>query len=161
MVDRNALSDFVSANLRLLYKFMARYQVDEEYYSTLVVRFIRTAERYLSEEKLQKYEFSTIAWLNLRSELYEIYRKENLRAPLVPLSDLDGVAAKSYELGLGELQQILEENLTDKQFATLIRRFSGHSNKEIAEQDSVSINSVEKRFIRIRKKLSKLLEELH
>ena len=160
MDDQNSLNDFVTANLRLLYKFMMRYQVDEEYFSALVVRFIRTAERYLSEDKLQRYEFSTIAWLNLRSELYEIYRRTRSRAPPIMLEDLADFADETCRIDLNELDELLEKSLTECQLHSLRLRLSGYSNADIAERDRVSRRAIERRFERIRQKVNELMKEL-
>ena len=160
MDNRNALNDFVTVNLRLLYKFMMRYQVDEEYFSVLVVRFIRTAERYLSDNKLQQYEFSTIVWLNLRSELYEIYRRSRSRAPSMVLEDLADFADETCHIDLNEFDELLEKALTECQLRSLRLRLSGYSNAEIADSDNVSRRAIERRFERIRQKVEELMKGL-
>ena len=160
MDEQNTLNDFITANLPLLYKFMARYQVDEEHLSILIIRFVRAAERYLTEEQLQRYEFSTIAWLNLRSELYEIYRKSRSRAPPVMLEDLTNLDDESCRIDLNELDELLERTLTECQLRALKLRLSGYSNAEIANRDNVSRRAIERRFERIRQKVDELMKEL-
>ena len=158
MDNRNALNDFVTANLRLLYKFMERHDVDEEYLSVLMIRFIRVAERYMSEDQLQRYEFSTIVWLNLRSELYEIYRKSRSRAPSLAIEDLTTFGDESAGIEWSELDELLRRSLTECQFRALKLRLSGYSNAEIASKEHVSSRAIERRFERIRKKIDKLMK---
>ena len=158
MDNRNALNDFVTANLRLLYKFMERHQVDEEYLSVLMIRFIRVAERYMSEDQLQRYEFSTIVWLNLRSELYEIYRKSRSRSPSLAIEDLTNFGDESDGIEWSELDELLRRSLTECQFRALKLRLSGYSNAEIASKEHVSSRAIERRFERIRKKIDKLMK---
>ena len=160
MEHRKTRNEFVVSHLRILYKFMVVYQVEEEHFSPLSIRFIRTAERYLNEESLKVYAFSTIAWMNLRSELFEIYRKDRSRGPPILLEDWDAIAEDSLDTIDHTLDDLLQDTLTDQQLRSLALRLEGYSNSEIAERDHVSLRAVERRFERIRRKVDELLESL-
>jgi len=160
MVDKNQLDAFIEENMKLLYAFMLRYQLDDDFYGPLAIRFLRVAERYLLDEKLRRYRFSTIVWMNLRSEMFEQFRKDQDEL-LAPISlRLNEFAYIQDSFSADELCSILEKTLTAKQREALCLRCKGYSNAEIAVQERITIKAVEARFARIRKKVSALLKEL-
>ena len=78
---------FVEQNMQLLKKFMFRYGLGTEHYGRLAVQFTQIAARYLREEQLRRFSFSTVAWMRLRTELSHIMREE-LRTPqLIPYEE--------------------------------------------------------------------------
>ncbi len=142
---------FIEENLSLLYKFSAHYRIGEEYNSRLALRFTRVAVSYLSNADLQKYRFSTIAWMHLRSELSHILR-ENLQEP--PMTSLDVVGDLAYhDSHEGLLWSQIEQQLTERQKQVLQLRIDGKSNIEIAEECGIGLKAVERLFWRIRKRL--------
>ena len=48
---------------------MAKHSLGDDYYDLLANRYLKVVVRYLSEEALRKYSFSTVVWYHLRSEL--------------------------------------------------------------------------------------------
>lgn len=73
---------FVEQNMKLLNQFIRRYGLGSEHYGRLALHFTQVTVRYLREEELRRFSFSTIAWMRLRTELSHIMREE-LRAPEV------------------------------------------------------------------------------
>ena len=60
---------FAAQNHGLLTCFMQSYDLDEELYGALSLRYLRAVHRYLTEPRLAQYRFSSVLWLNLRSVL--------------------------------------------------------------------------------------------
>lgn len=154
--DRN---QFLETNINLLHKFMADYYVPSEYYGPLSVRYIKIADRYLQENKLQQYAFSTVLWLNLRSELYELQRKAKADSSHLSLDDTSLHLNTLDDYSSIFLWSVLEKELTSVQLKTLQLRQAGKTNREIAALHKVGEKAVERRFSRIRKKLTNILSK--
>ena len=56
---------FADQNHGLLLKFLSDNELDEDYYSILVERYLKTVVKYLESEDLQEYAFSTVLWRKL------------------------------------------------------------------------------------------------
>ena len=125
---------FAEEHHGLLLDFMAKHSLGDDYYDLLAIRYLKVVVRYLSEEALRKYSFSTVVWYHLRSEL------SNYAPEIAPIDD--------------GLWRVIEDNLTYKQFEAIQFRNQGYTNREIAELCGVGRKAIEKRFARIRKILS-------
>ena len=53
---------FAEEHHGLLLDFMAKHSLGDDYYDLLANRYLRVVVRYLSEEALRKYSFSTVVW---------------------------------------------------------------------------------------------------
>ena len=150
---------FAADHHGILIAFMEKYQLDRDYYGDLAQRYLKTVIRYLNEDHLQQYSFSTVAWQHLRSELSNIARRLENEVHVLPLNADSQVYADYEEPIDSELWKCIEEVLTYKQVEVILLRNQGYSNREIAYQCGISRKAVEKRFARVRKILSKLLKE--
>ena len=56
---------FAEEHHGLLLDFMAKHSLGDDYYDLLANRYLKVVVRYLSEEALRKYSFSTVAWYHL------------------------------------------------------------------------------------------------
>lgn len=147
---------FADEHHRLLLSFMARHDLDADYYDRLALRYLHTVVRYLTESELQIYAFSTILWSHLRSELSNIMRDERQRFAETEVERASEWET-AYEHVVGtELWQRIEQELTYKQCEAVYLRNQGYRNREIAELCGVKPKAIEKRFGRIRKKLKKM-----
>lgn len=52
---------FAEEHHGLLLDFMAKHSLGDDYYDLLANRYLKVVVRYLSEEALRKYSFSTVA----------------------------------------------------------------------------------------------------
>lgn len=141
---------FADQNHGLLLKFLSDNELDEDYYSILVERYLKTVVKYLESEDLQEYAFSTVLWRNLRSELFN-YRRKVQDDLTECIYDDRGVPADEDRPLDSALWARIEEVLTRKQLETVMLRNQGFSNQEIGKACKVSKKAIEKRFQRIRK----------
>lgn len=150
---------FATEHHGILIAFMEKYQLDYDYYGDLAQRYLKTVVRYLNEENLQRYSFSTVAWHHLRSELSNIVRRLERKVHILPLETV-AEASTDDEVPIdSQLWNCIEQVLTYKQFEVIQLRNQGYTNREIASQCGISCKAVEKRFARVRKTMSKFLKE--
>ena len=76
---------FAEEHHGLLLDFMAKHSLGDDYYDLLANRYLKVVIRYLSEEALRKYSFSTVAWYHLRSELSNYARDQVGKPQEIPI----------------------------------------------------------------------------
>ncbi len=116
--------------------------------------YLKVVVRYLSEEALRKYSFSTLVWYHLRSELSNYARDQVGKPQEIPIEFYCEIPAPEIAPIDDGLWRVIEDNLTYKQFEAIQFRNQGYTNREIAELCGVGRKAIEKRFARIRKILS-------
>lgn len=144
--------EFAEKNHGLLLAFMDRHELGADCYDRLALRYLHTVVRYLTEETLRQYAFSTVLWYHLRSELSNILRQDRLRY-LEADYDQPPWDPTCEETINAVLWQHIERELTFKQCEAVYLRNQGYKNREIAELCGVRPKAIEKRFHRIRKKI--------
>lgn len=149
---------FAEENHGLIIDFMEKHSLDGDYYGLLAQRYLKVVVRYLTEEKLRKYKFSTVVWYHLRSELSNYAREEARRIQELSMELHGDVPAPTGEPFDNAMWKKIEEILTYKQFEVILLRNQGYNNREIAELCGVKRKAIEKRFARIRKILSDFKE---
>ena len=110
--------------------------------------------RYLTEEELRKYSFSTVVWYHLRSELSNYARDQFGKPQEIPIEFYCEIPAPEIAPIDDGIWRVIEDNLTYKQFEAIQFRNQGYTNREIADLCGVGRKAIEKRFARIRKILS-------
>ena len=149
---------FVEQNLKLLNQFMRRYSLGLEHYGRLALHFTQIAVRYLREEELRRFTFSTVAWMRLRTELSHIMREE-LRAPEVVSFDDQYYPEGREDEYESLLWHMISQLLTPRQQQVLRLRLDGKTNVEIADECGISRKAVEHLFARIRARMKKLIDD--
>ena len=145
---------FAEEHHGLLLDFMAKHSLGDDYYDLLANRYLKVVVRYLSEEALRKYSFSTVVWYHLRSELSNYARDQVGKPQEIPIEFYCEIPAPEIAPVDDGLWRVIEDNLTYKQFEAIQFRNQGYTNREIAELCGVGRKAIEKRFARIRKILS-------
>ncbi len=145
---------FAEEHHGLLLSFMAKYRLDGDCYDRLAIRYLRTVARYTTEESLRRYAFSTILWYHLRSELSDILRDNRRQPETVEIDQAPAVDTAYDHVIDAALWKQIEEELTFKQCEAVYLRNQGYKNREIAEMCGVRPKAIEKRFGRIRKRLT-------
>ncbi len=148
--------EFASEHHVLLIRFMQSYKLDDELYGALSLRYLKTVHRYLTEPALRKYKFSTIAWLNLRSQLSHELRKSRWFPLIIPLDDTKLPVLQKDDADCTEIWRELETNLTKRDLDLLFLHTRGDSYREIAAACDLTIRAVACRLYRLRKKIRKL-----
>ena len=146
---------FAAEHHGLLISFMRSYHLDDEMYGALSLRYLKTVHRYLSVPKLRRYKFSTILWLNLRSELSHELRKASRTPRVIPLEERSN-ASSVDDVGCDELWSAFERILTKRELEILHMRTQGWSYKEIAMKCNMTIKAVAGRLYRLRKRIRKM-----
>ena len=132
---------FAEEHHGLLLDFMAKHSLGDDYYDLLANRYLKAVVRYLSEEALRKYSFSTVVWYHLRSELSNYARDQVGKPQEIPIEFYCEIPAPEIAPIDDGLWRVVEDN-------------QGYTNREIAELCGVGRKAIEKRFARIRKILS-------
>ena len=118
-----------------MYKLNEHYQdsLGDDYYDLLANRYLKVVVRYLSEEALRKYSFSTLVWYHLRSELSNYARDQVGKPQEIPIEFYCEIPAPEIAPIDDGLWRVIEDNLTYKQFEAIQFRNQGYTNREIAE----------------------------
>lgn len=87
--------------------------------------FNQTDSRYLSEEALRKYSFSTLVWYHLRSELSNYARDQVGKLQEIPIEFYCDIPAPEIAPVDDGLWRVIEDNLTYKQFEAIQFRNQG------------------------------------
>lgn len=145
---------FADEHHGLLLSFMAKYQLEADCYDRLALRYLHAVVRYTTEESLRQYAFSTILWYHLRSELSNILRDNRRQPETVEIGQAPAVDTAYDHVIDAALWKQIEEELTFKQCEAVYLRNQGYKNREIAEMCGVRPKAIEKRFGRIRKRLT-------
>lgn len=148
---------FAEQHHGLLMAFIHRYGLDDECYGALSYRYLKTVRRYLEDEKLKQYAFSTILWYDLRSELSHIIRKDRSRPVIIPDENLSAEFSQLDDLSAVALWSVLESKLDEVQIELVRLRSFGKTNAEIASKMGISKKAVECRLYRIKKKIGELI----
>lgn len=71
---------FAAENHNLIYTYLwnRRLEVDD-YYDIAVFGYLRAVKRYLTEPRLRRYQFSTVAWHSMRQSVTSFHRAEERR----------------------------------------------------------------------------------
>lgn len=146
---------FAEKNVGLLFAFMRRYHLPEDYFGALAVAYVRFSGKFISEHEEYNYKFSTLLWKRLRSELSHIVRKEQVER-LISLTDgmREIIGQEDSYFEKEELNEI-RSLLTQKQAKVVLLRIEGYTNAQIASMIGVTERAIEKRFSRIRNTLKK------
>ena len=147
---------FAAENHGLLIRFMESYHLDEELYGSLSLRYLKTVHRYLTDPNMRRYRFSTILWLNLRSELSHELRRSSRMPVLFPLDEEHSSGVYDAANGTDELWQDLKRILSEQELELLRQRILGKSYSEIGRLLNLTKKAVDGRLYRLRKKIRKL-----
>jgi len=149
---------FVEQNMKLLNQFIRRYNLGTEHYGRLALQFTQIGVRYLREEELRRFSFSTVVWMRLRTELSHIMREE-LRAPQVISFEEQYYPEGREDEYESLLWHMICQLLTPRQQQVLRLRLDGKTNVEIADECGISRKAVEHLFARIRARMKKLIDD--
>lgn len=144
---------FAHAHYGLLLKFMGTHGLTDEEYGLMAERYVKTVKKYLETESLHQYQFSTILWYRLRSELYKQRKKTQKCAGDFSLDNYAEFLGTPDDHGANLLWEEIGQQITRRQLELLKLRAIGFSPQEIADMKKCSSNAIYCRFKRIRKKL--------
>ena len=148
-------SVFAAKNHRLVYRFLREKGLPaDEYYDVVIFGYLRAVRRYLTDAKLRKYRFSTIAWSCMRADLTNHMRKAKHTVELTDTMQSQQKAWQYMELKL--MLYELSKIISAKQMEIVRLRIYGYSVSEIAKIKELSAKQVR----RILRDVYKVLREI-
>ena len=111
---------FAEEHHGLILDFMEKHSLDDDYYGLLAQRYLKVVVRYLTEEELRKYSFSTVVWYHLRSELSNYARDQFGKPQEIPIEFYCEIPAPEIAPIDDGIWRVIEDNLT----ISSLRRFS-------------------------------------
>jgi len=167
---------FAEQNHNLIYAFLNKRGLrDDEYYDVAVFGYLRAVQRYLTKSELRKHCFSTIAFWEMRHEVYmaHVYNNRLMRKGI--LYSLDDERLKDSALlnncladeGSEDtvhnavegrlLWQDMKGLLTEEQLALVRKLTMGIPKAEIARQNKVPVKRIDVVVADIRVKVSGMI----
>lgn len=150
---------FATENHNLIYSFAISANVAvEDYYDVLAIGFCKAVIGY----KNSKSKFSTYAYVCMRNELYQTYRKENKYTKEIPIDEdyafTDDCKIEDKELDLINVANIksLVQTLPKKEQEIVRLRLLGYSQYRIAEKLGLSQSDISRRLKNIRIKYERM-----
>ena len=85
-------------NHYLVERFLSSQRLPlDEWYDVVIFRYLRAVEMWFRRPHLYRYQFSTIAWRNMSSAVYNERKKQNRRIKTVSLDDpIPGTDGMTY-----------------------------------------------------------------
>lgn len=149
-------------NHDLVYKFLNENDLPEsEYYDVVIFGYLCAAQEYCENPKLKKYSFTTVAWKQMKEELFrhrKYLERKKRDFPTVSLSELVGNADDSLriedvimlenklleELNLNLLLHTLAARITEKQMRILRMKLDGYRMHDIAKAERMTFQDINK-----------------
>lgn len=151
---------FAEKNHDLVLAFLRDYNLSEsQYYDVIVFGYLRAVQDYLDNPKLQKNAFSTVAWKNMKQELYNYKKYLSSQKRFVSTVSLYDTRGDSEDYLYFEdvlptnekLLDVLEERLLIHSLAStlpkrpmrIIRmKLSGYSMHDIAKREHMTFKDI-------------------
>ena len=169
----SAQREFATLHHGLIYKLLNTKGLPvDDYYDVVVFGYLRAVKKYTEQSELQRFSFSTIAYRDMKQELYNHYRSLNRFKRKAVVYSLETevesgrllherIASPSpnvYDYAeLREQWETAKQSITPAQMAVLEMRSQGYSTTEIAEACNTTSSGVYGRIYRIRKTIRPLL----
>lgn len=75
-------------NITLVFRFLRAQRLPvDDWFDVVIFRYLLTVKNWFSSPELYKYEFSTIAWRNMSSAVYNERKKQSRRIHTISLED--------------------------------------------------------------------------
>lgn len=154
----------------LVFRFLHKNRLPkEEYYDVVIPGYLRAVRRYWTEEDLRRYQFSTIAWGCMRSNVGNYRKKLNrekrqravigLEQKYAGAPAIEKLADPVDWIGRLERRMMLMDcagKLTKEQREILFLKWKGYHLKEIARMQERTTSRIRKDVEQIRKALRPL-----
>ena len=154
----------------LVFRFLHKNRLPkEEYYDVVIPGYLRAVRRYWTEEDLRRYQFSTIAWGCMRSNVGNYRKKlnrEKRQRAVISLEQkyagapaIEKLADPVDWIGRLERRMMLMDcagKLTKEQREILFLKWKGYHLKEIARMQERTTSRSRKDVEQIRKALRPL-----
>lgn len=134
-----AQRQFAAENHDLIYSFLQERALDLDSYDAAAFGYLRAVQRYLTEPRLRRYRFSTVAWWAMRQSITAFRRaeerqKESEQRYWEQRQLPDPIGKLEAKLLLHDLAAVSSR----EQCALVAMRLQGHSVAEAARLQGIS-----------------------
>lgn len=164
-----AQQQFASENHYIVEHFLSWKRLDtREFYDVVIFGFLSAVQEYLEKPELKAYAFSTIAWRCMNNCLVDevIYRNRQKRTAYITPFEEDCLSIDALLPNrLQKMAEVLDDqkqliillsHITPKEQEVVSLKADGYTYREIAEKCNITIDGVESRFHRMRRRLRAL-----
>ena len=152
-------SQIAELNHDLVFEFLNEYNLPEsQYYDVVIFGYFCAVQEYCEKPELQKYLFSTVAWRQMKHELYRHYKYHERKKrdfQTVSLSDIksgneaflktDETAAENKlleDLNFSMLLHSLASAITEKQMRIIRMKLAGFRMHDIARTEKMTFRDI-------------------
>ena len=152
-------SQIAELNHDLVFEFLYEYILPEsQYYDVVIFGYLCAVQEYCEKPELQKYLFSTVAWRQMKHELYRHYKYHERKKrdfQTVSLSDIksgieaflntDDTAAENKlleDLNFSLLLHSLASAITEKQMRIIRMKLAGFRMHDIARTEKMTFRDI-------------------
>lgn len=152
-------SQIAELNHDLVFEFLNEYNLPEsQYYDVVIFGYLCAVQEYCEKPELQKYLFSTVAWRQMKHELYRHYKYHERKKrdfQTVSLSDIkrgddaslktDETAAENRlleDLNFSLLLHSLASAITEKQMRIIRMKLAGFRMHDIARTEKMTFRDI-------------------
>lgn len=152
-------SQIAELNHDLVFEFLNEYNLPEsQYYDVVIFGYLCAVQEYCEKPELQKYLFSTVAWRQMKHELYRHYKYHERKKrdfQTVSLSDIksgNDASLKSDEtatenrlledLNFSLLLHSLASAITEKQMRIIRMKLAGFRMHDIARTEKMTFRDI-------------------
>ena len=94
-VDQQKAQELARQNIQTVAGFLGHHRLTDDWYDTVIFRYLLTVQNWLDRPELHRYAFSTIAWRAMSSAVSNERRKQGRRIRAVsldaPVPGADGI----------------------------------------------------------------------
>lgn len=152
-------SQIAELNHDLVFEFLNEYNLPEsQYYDVVIFGYLCAVQEYCEKPELQKYLFSTVAWRQMKHELYRHYKYHERKKrdfQTVSLSDIKSggdaslktneTAAENRlleDLNFSLLLHSLAAAITEKQMRIIRMKLAGFRMHDIARTEKMTFRDI-------------------
>ncbi len=146
---------FATEKHGLIYSFLHLKRLDaNEYYDIVVFGYLRAIKKYFDNIAIWEYQFSTIAFKEMNSELVNHFAKNKIEIDMLNQKE-PAIIDSRFDANL--LTNEIQRLLTNEDFLIYQAKLNGMSIKEISTYFGFTYYKTNKRLDIIKDKISSLL----
>lgn len=151
-------SQIAELNHDLVFEFLNEYNLPEsQYYDVVIFGYLCAVQEYCEKPELQKYLFSTVAWRQMKHELYRHYKYHERKKrdfQTVSLSDIKSGYDNSLKTDEAAENRLLEDlnfslllhslasAITEKQMRIIRMKLAGFRMHDIARTEKMTFRDI-------------------
>ena len=167
--------DFAAAHHNLVYKFLnINHLPKKDYYDVVIFPYLNAVRDYCNNPISQKYSFSTVAFRQMRLQLYNYFRSQSHKKRNVKIisihskSCIDGITMSEripyqdvlmQQLEMQLLLHDLAGRISKQQMDIVCSKIYGYDNREIAHRQQISMVRIKELLEEVRVILMQLCYE--